>query len=112
LKQHVVGKVTREDHPQIMNAMIRFYAGAKEAEKKKAMAFELSAFDEKLLKYGSLFKSRFMDIRVSTPLNEALDLCWQTLAECFDPKELLIKQNLVDKYYPKKEKAEAVAAAK
>jgi V/A-type H+-transporting ATPase subunit B len=112
LKQHVVGKVTREDHPQIMNAMIRFYAGAKEAEKKKAMAFELSAFDEKLLKYGQLFKSRFMDIRVSTPLNEALDLCWKTLAECFDPQELLIKQNLVDKYYPKKEKAEAVAAAK
>jgi V/A-type H+/Na+-transporting ATPase subunit B len=105
LKQHVIGKVTREDHSQIMNAMIRFYAGAKEAEKKKAMAFELSSFDEKLLKYGSLFKSRFMDIGVSLPLTEALDLCWKTLAECFEPQELLMKQNLIDKYYPKKEAA-------
>jgi V/A-type H+-transporting ATPase subunit B len=112
LKQHVIGKVTREDHSQIMNTMIRFYAGAKEAEKKKAMAFELSAFDEKLLKYGGLFKSRFMDIRVSLPLVEALDLCWKTLAECFQPEELLMKQNLVDKYYPKKEKIAEVSVRK
>ena len=41
-----------------------------------------------------------MDINVSMPLNDALDLCWQTLAECFDKEELLMKQNLVDKYYP------------
>jgi V/A-type H+/Na+-transporting ATPase subunit B len=27
LKQHVVGKATREDHSQIMNTMIRFYSG-------------------------------------------------------------------------------------
>jgi len=102
LKQHVVGKVTREDHPHIMNTMIRFYASGKEAERKKAMAFELSAFDEKLLKYDTLFKKRFLDINVSMPLNDALDLCWQTLAECFEPSELLMKQNLIDKYYPKR----------
>ena len=36
LKQQVIGKVTREDHGQIMNTMIRFYAEALEAEKKKA----------------------------------------------------------------------------
>jgi len=29
-----------------------------------------------------------------------LDLCWQTLAECFDESELLMKQVLVDKYFP------------
>ena len=39
LKQHVVGKATREDHSQIMNTMIRFYSGAVEAQKKQAMAF-------------------------------------------------------------------------
>ena len=100
LKQHVIGKVTREDHSQIMNTMIRFYSSAQEAGKKEAMAFELSPFDEKLLKFGRLFKERFMDIRVSMPIIEALDLCWQTLAECFEPEELLMRQSLVNKYFP------------
>jgi V/A-type H+-transporting ATPase subunit B len=102
LKQHVVGKATREDHSQIMNTMIRFYANAKEAQKKQAMAFELSDFDKKLLKFGTLFRQRFMDINVSLPLKDALDLCWQTLAECFEPQELLMKQALVEKYFPRK----------
>jgi V/A-type H+-transporting ATPase subunit B len=35
------------------------------------------------------------------PVIEALDLCWTTLSECFEPKELLMKQNLIDKYFPK-----------
>ena len=103
LKQHVIGKATREDHGQIMNTMIRLYSGGVEAQKKQAMAFELSAFDEKLLKFSRLFRDRFMDIRVSLPVVEALDLCWKTLAECFEPQELLMKQNLIDKYFPPKE---------
>ena len=85
-----------------MNTMIRFYANATEAAKKQAMAFELSEFDKKLLKFSSLFRKRFMDINVSMPLIQALDLCWQTLAECFEPHELLMKQALIDKYYPKR----------
>ena len=100
LKQQVIGKVTREDHAQVMNAMIRFYSGAKDAAKKQAMAFELSTFDRKLLKFGDLFSTRFMDIRVSMTLDEALDQSWQTLAECFDADDLLMKQSLVDKYFP------------
>ena len=102
LKQHVVGKATREDHSQIATTMIRFYSNAVEAQRKQAMAFELSPFDEKLLKFGALFRERFMDMRVSMGVIEALDLGWQTLAECFEPHELLMKQSLVDKYYPKK----------
>ena len=101
LKQHVIGSVTREDHSQIMNTMIRFYSGARDAEQKQAMAFELSPFDRKLLKFGRLFRQRFMAIDISLPLEDALNLCWQTLAECFQPQELLMKQVLVDKYYPK-----------
>jgi len=100
LKQHVIGKVTRDDHSQIMNTMIRFYSGANEAEQKQAMAFELSAYDEKLLQFGQLFRERFMDINVSLALEDALDLCWKTLAECFDESELLMKQTLIDKYFP------------
>lgn len=106
LKQHVVGTVTREDHGQIMNTMVRFYSNAREAEQKQQMAFELSAFDEKLLRFGRLFRERFMRIEVSLPLKEALDLCWKTLAECFEPQELLMKQELVDRYYPHAETSE------
>jgi V/A-type H+-transporting ATPase subunit B len=83
-----------------MNTMIRFYSGAKDAEQKQAMAFELTPFDEKLLKFGRLFQQRFMEIQVSMSLEEALDLSWRTLAECFDAEELLMKQSLIDKYFP------------
>jgi len=38
-------------------------------------------------------------------LEDALDLCWQTLAECFEPHELLMKQSLVDKYFKQTVKA-------
>jgi V/A-type H+-transporting ATPase subunit B len=109
LKQHVMGKVTREDHAQVMNTMVRFYSGAKDAEQKQAMAFELSEHDHKLLKFGRLFRERFMDIRVNLPLEAALDLCWQTMAECFTPEELLMKQALVDKYLPRRQAAAEVA---
>jgi len=101
LKQNVIGKVTREDHSQIMNTMIRFYSEARDAAQKQAMAFELSDYDHQVLKFGELFRTRFMDINVSIPLEDALDLCWQTLAECFTPEQLLMKQNLIEKYFPK-----------
>jgi len=100
LKQHVIGHVTREDHAQIMNTMIRFYSAARDAEQKQAMAFELSELDQRLLKFGRLFRERFMDIQMSMPLENALDLAWQTLADCFEPQELLMRQALIDKYYP------------
>ena len=101
LKQHVIGKVTREDHSQIMNTMVRFYAEAKDAAQKQAMSFELSEYDERLLKFGDLFRERFMGIDVTLPLEDALDLSWATLAECFHDHELLMKQVLIDKYLPK-----------
>ena len=100
LKQLVIGKVTREDHSQVMNTMVRFYADAEQARQKQTMAFDLSPFDHKLLKFSDLFRERFMDINVSLSLNEALDLAWKTMAECFEPRELLMKQALIDKYYP------------
>ena len=111
LKQHVIGKETREDHSQIMNTMIRFYSSAREAQQKKAMSFELTSFDEKLLVFGERFVSEFMDINVSIGVEQALDRCWELLAECFEPEELLMKQELIDKYFPKKEVKKEVASA-
>jgi V/A-type H+-transporting ATPase subunit B len=101
LKQHVIGKITREDHAALANAMIRLYAAAVAAEQKQAMAFDLSPFDLRLLEFGGLFRRRFMDIDASMPLEQALDLGWRTLAECFSPEELVIKQSLIDKYFPR-----------
>jgi len=106
LKQHVIGKITRDDHSQVMNAMIRFYSGARDAEQKQAMSFDLSPYDHKLLKFGALFRRRFMGIDASIPLEKGLDLCWRTMAECFDAGELLMKEELVEKYFAKA-KAEA-----
>jgi len=101
LKQHVIGKQTRDDHGAIMNTMVRFYAEAREAGRKQAMAFELSEYDRRVLRFGALFRDRFMDIDVAMPLEDALDLGWQTLAECFAPAELLMKEQLVARYYPR-----------
>jgi V/A-type H+/Na+-transporting ATPase subunit B len=99
LKQNVIGKTTREDHGQVMNTMIRLYSGGKEAQQKQTMAFDLTPYDQKLIKFAELFTSRFMDLSVSMSLEEALDLGWQSMAECFEPEELLMKQTLVDRYF-------------
>jgi V/A-type H+/Na+-transporting ATPase subunit B len=110
LKQNVIDKATREDHGQVMNTMIRLYAGGKEAQQKQAMAFDLSAYDHKLITFAERFTTRFMDLNVSMPLEQALDVGWQTLAECFEPQELLMKQALIEKYYPHKKPAAATNA--
>lgn len=111
LKQRVIGKVTRDDHGQVMNTMVRFYSEAREAEKKKQMAFELSDYDHKVLKFGRLFRDRFMDVEVSLSLEDALDLAWATMAECFEARELLMKESLVAKYFPADKAAVTSAAA-
>lgn len=101
LKQLVIGKVTRSDHGSVMNAMIRLYARAVETKKKIAMGFEMTSQDERYLKYGDLFESRFMDLRVDISLNKALDLGWMTMAECFSPQEVAIKKSDLDEHWPK-----------
>ncbi len=103
LKQNVIGKRTREDHGAVMNTMIRLYSEARDAQQKQAMAFDLSDYDHQLLRYGKLFKERFMTIDVALPLEKALDLGWSTMAECFSAEQLMMKQALVDKFYPKQE---------
>lgn len=101
LKQLVIGKVTREDHGYIMNSMIRLFAKSRDVEQKLAMGFEKTAEDERYLKYGRLFYDRFMDLGVDIGINQALDLGWKTLSECFSPDEVGIKQEFIDKYWPK-----------
>jgi len=100
LKQMVIGKVTREDHGPIANAMIRLYAESKKARERQGMGFKLSHWDEKLLRYSDFFEDRMMNLEVNYTIEEALDLGWKTLAECFTVEEVGIKQALIDKYWP------------
>ena len=84
-----------------MDTMIRMYADFKETLEKQSMGFQMSGWDNKLLKYGELFESRMMDLKVNIPLEEALDLGWKTLAECFEPTETGIKTDLIEEFWPK-----------
>ncbi len=99
LKQQVNAR-TRDDHRTIMNTMIQLYAGFKESQEKQSMGFRMSSWDEKLLRYGALFETRMMDLAVNIPLEEALDLGWRTLAECFAPQETGIPTSLVERFWP------------
>lgn len=100
LKQLVIGKVTREDHGDLANAMIRLYAESKRAKERLAMGFKLSYWDEKLLNFGTLFEAKMMDLNVNYPLEEALDMGWKILAEVFTRQETGLKQSLLEKYWP------------
>jgi V/A-type H+-transporting ATPase subunit B len=98
LKQMVNGK-TREDHRSIMDAMIKLYAAYRDTLEKKSMGFQMSVWDRKLLKYGELFEQRMMDLSVNIPLEKALDQCWETLAECFEPRETGLRSDLIQKFW-------------
>ncbi len=100
LKQQVNAD-TRSDHRAIMDTMIRLYADYKETLEKQSMGFSMSEWDSKLLKYGDLFETRMMDLSVNIQLEDALDLGWQTLAECFNKNETGLKSDLVNEYWPK-----------
>lgn len=103
LKQQVNGK-TRPDHRAIMDSMIRLYSDYKSTLEKQSMGFQMSAWDKKLLKYGRLFEKNMMDLTVNISLEDALDLGWKILADCFDRNEVGIKTDLVDQYWPEAKK--------
>ncbi len=101
LKQQV-NKDTREDHRTIMDAMIKLYAQYKDAAEKQSMGFRMSEWDGKLLRYGALFEEKMMDLSVNIPLEQALDLGWRILAECFEPMETGIPTKMSEKFWPRK----------
>ncbi len=100
LKQQVNGN-SRDDHRAIMDACIQLYATCRESREKRDMGFEMSAWDEKLLAYGEQFESKIMDLSVNIHLFEALDRCWEILADCFEPAETGIRRTIIDAHWPK-----------
>lgn len=109
LKQLVIGKVTREDHGELANMTIRLYAESKKARERRAMGFRLSKWDEQLLHYAGLFEEHMMDLHVNIPLEDALDMGWRILADCFQKGQVGAKQAIVDKFWPKTHQAAPAA---
>lgn len=102
LKQLVIGKKTREDHPQVMNAAVRLYAAAADSKTKMENGFDLTDYDERTLAFAKDYSKELLAIDVNLDIDSMLNKAWQLFGDYFTPEELNIKQELMDKYYKKK----------
>ncbi|WP_421753556.1 V-type ATP synthase subunit B [Croceimicrobium sp.] len=100
LKQNVIGVKTREDHPQVMNALVRLYADASEARSKKENGFDLNEYDERSLRFAEAYTRELLDVQLNIGTEEMLDRGWRLMSRYFKDYELGIRQNLIDKYWP------------
>ena len=100
LKQNVIGKDTRRDHGQVMNAAIKLYAEAANARTKLENGFDLTDFDERALAFAKRYANDLLAIDVNISDEEMLDRAWGLFAEFFEPAEVGIKQEFVDEYWP------------
>ncbi|MDR0437092.1 MAG: V-type ATP synthase subunit B [Bacteroidales bacterium] len=101
LKQLVIGKQTREDHPQVMNACVRLYADAANAKTKLENGFELSDYDNRTLAFAKDYATNLLAIDVNIDTTEMLDTAWKLFAKYFSQAEVSIRQEFVDKYWVK-----------
>ena len=101
LKQQV-NKSTRDDHRTIMDTMIQLFSQYRSTLEKQSMGFRMSEWDKKLLRYGRRFEKDMMDLSVNIPVEKALDLGWEILADCFEPAETGIRSQMIEKFWPKK----------
>jgi len=100
LKQLVIGKKTREDHPQVMNAAIRLFADASNAKTKLENGFDLTDYDERSLDFARDYSTKLLAIDVNIEVDEMLDTAWSLFDKHFKRSEVSVKKDLVDKYWP------------
>lgn len=100
LKQNVIGKDTRKDHAQVMNAAIKLYAEAANAKTKLENGFDLTDFDERSLEFARQYSNDILAIDVNIGGEEMLDKTWELFGKYFSPSEVGIKQEFVDTYWP------------
>ncbi|HKL37456.1 MAG TPA: V-type ATP synthase subunit B [Bacteroidales bacterium] len=100
LKQLVIGKKTREDHPQVMNAAIRLFADASNAKTKLENGFDLTDYDERSLDFAKDYSAKLLAIDVNIEVDEMLDNAWSLFNKHFKRSEVSVKKDLVDKYWP------------
>jgi len=103
LKQLVIGKQTREDHPQVMNAAVRLYADAANARTKQENGFDLTEYDKRTLKFAEEYSEKLLAIDVNLEVDDMLDTAWELFSRHFTKPEVRIKNELVEKYWKEAE---------
>lgn len=98
LKQLVIGKKTREDHPAVMNTLVRLYSDAANAKMKKENGFDLTEYDERCLKYAAEYSERLLAIDINIKIDEMLETGWELMGKYFSKAEVGVKESLVEKY--------------
>jgi len=101
LKQIVIGKKTREDHPQVMNALVRLFADAANARTKQENGFDLTRYDLRALEFAKAYSRELLAIDVNVSVEQMLDTGWRLMAAHFEKTEVGIKQAILDKYWQK-----------
>lgn len=99
LKQLVIGKKTRADHPQVMNAAVRLYADAANARTKLENGFDLTDYDERTLEFAREYSGRLLAIDVNIDTEEMLNVGWELFSKHFSKEEVAIRKDFVDKYW-------------
>ncbi len=98
LKQLVIGKQTREDHPKVMNACVRLFADAANAKIKMENGFDLTDYDQRCLDYAKEYSLQLLAIDVNIETEKMIDTGWKLLMKYFNRNEIGIQDELVDKY--------------
>lgn len=99
LKQLVIGKKTREDHPQVMNAAVRLFADAANAKTKLENGFDLTDYDDRTLSFAKDYSEQLLAIDVNIDTTQMLDVTWGLFKTHFKQSEVSLKQELVEKYW-------------
>ncbi|HOG26451.1 MAG TPA: V-type ATP synthase subunit B, partial [Candidatus Cloacimonas sp.] len=95
LKQLVIGKKTREDHPQVMNTAVRLYADAANAKTKLENGFDLSDYDIRVLDFAKEYSEQILAIDVNISTDEMLDRTWALFQKYFNRAEIGIKDEFM-----------------
>lgn len=103
LKQLVIGKQTRPDHPQVMNAAVRLYADAANAKTKLENGFDLTDYDERTLDFAKSYSEKLLAIDVNVDTETMLEIAWDLFGTHFSKAEVGVKQEFVEKYWKGKE---------
>ncbi len=98
LKQLVIGKKTREDHPQVMNTAIRLYADAANAKTKIENGFDLTDYDKRTMSFAKEYSEKLLAIDINIEIDTMIDTAWGLFNKYFSHAETGIKAELVDKY--------------
>ena len=100
LKQLVIGIKSREDHPHLMNALIRLFSDAAEALTKRENGFDLTNYDVRTLRFARDYSRDLLAVDVDINMEDMLNRGWELLAHNFHAPEIGVKENILKKYWP------------